>query len=84
MFNTVLAEKVILVIIKNDQHIYLVGKYKNVDIWHQKLKYISNTRIISIIKFIINITSFQKKSNLLEIYSNLNILELKTKNKTII
>ena len=43
---------------------YLINKYKNIKVWHYKFKYTSNTQIIKILNFFINIENFNNIYNL--------------------
>lgn len=69
----------IITINKKNCLIYLVNKYKKIQILYQRLQYTCNTKIIYIAKFIIYMNSFNKKYNLVKIYNNLNILESEIK-----
>ena len=46
-------------------------------VWHKKFGYISNIKIICILKLLIKIKDFNTNYNLAEIYSNFEIFELK-------
>lgn len=55
---------------------HLISKNKQIRIWHQRLSYASNARVIRALRFLTGIGDFNTKYDLAKVYSNFEESEL--------
>lgn len=67
----------IITITGSKKPIYLISHNIKMRVWHRRFKYISNAKIICVLKLLTGIRDFNTNYNLVKIYSNFEISELK-------